>query len=57
MNGEGATEGNSAVAPATEQPNTTHNAAERTLTFAVESLDMLRGVLGIFTDSVERADA
>jgi hypothetical protein len=35
----------------------THTAAERTLTFAVESLDMLRGVLGIFNDSVERADA
>lgn len=35
----------------------TQNAAERTLTFAVESLDMLRGVLGIFTDSVDRADA
>lgn len=35
----------------------TQAAAERTLTFAVESLDMLRGVLGIFTDSVERADA
>lgn len=35
----------------------TQNAAERTLTFAVESLDMLRGVLGIFNDSVDRADA
>lgn len=37
--------------------STTHAAAERTLTFAVESLDMLRGVLNIFNDSVERADA
>jgi len=36
---------------------TTQAAAERTLTFAVESLDMLRGVLNIFNDSVERADA
>lgn len=35
----------------------TQRAAERTLTFAVESLDMLRGLLGIFNDSVERADA
>ena len=35
----------------------TEAAAERTLTFALESLDMLRGVLNIFNDSVERADA
>lgn len=40
-----------------DAPNSTQNAAERTLTFAVESLDMLRGVLGIFNDSVDRADA
>ena len=35
----------------------THAAAERTLTFAVDTLDMLRGVLNIFNDSVDRADA
>lgn len=40
-----------------DPPSATQHAAERTLTFAVESLDMLRGVLGIFTDSVDRADA
>ncbi|SCV68376.1 BQ2448_497 [Microbotryum intermedium] len=34
----------------------TEDAAERILTFAVESLDMLRGVTGIFSDSVARAE-
>lgn len=43
--------------PTGTTPSPTQNAAERTLTFAVESLDMLRGVLGIFNDSVDRADA
>lgn len=37
--------------------NAVEAGAERTLAFAVESLDMLRGVLGIFNESVERADA
>ena len=35
----------------------TQEAAERVLSFAVESLDMLRGVTHIFGDSVERAEA
>lgn len=35
----------------------THAAAEHMLVFAVESLDMLRSMLNIFNDSVERADA
>lgn len=35
----------------------TQEAAERVLAFAVESLDMLRGVTQIFGDSVERAEA
>lgn len=35
----------------------TQQAAERILTFAVESLDMLRSVTAIFSESVERADA
>jgi hypothetical protein len=56
-NGDATQDSSSAVTTAPQSPSTTHTAAERTLTFAVESLDMLRGVLGIFTDSVERADA
>ncbi|GAA95485.1 uncharacterized protein L969DRAFT_614927 [Mixia osmundae IAM 14324] len=35
----------------------TEEAAERVLTFAVESLDMLRGVMIIFGESVDRAEA
>ncbi|BGP36344.1 transcriptional regulator opi1 [Rhodotorula kratochvilovae] len=35
----------------------TEEAADRILTFAVESLDMLRSVTGIFGESVERAEA
>lgn len=35
----------------------TQEAAERVLAFAVESLDMLRGVTQIFGDSVEKAEA
>lgn len=35
----------------------TEDAAERVLTFAVESLDMLRSVTSIFGDSVEKAEA
>lgn len=46
--GEGA--GNPALRP-------TEDAAERVLTFAVESLDMLRSVTSIFGDSVEKAEA
>ncbi|GAA5935262.1 hypothetical protein JCM3775_007251 [Rhodotorula graminis] len=34
----------------------TEEAADRILTFAVESLDMLRSVTGIFSESVERAE-
>lgn len=37
--------------------STTEDAAERVLTFAVESLDMLRSVTQIFGDSVEKAEA
>ncbi|BGP28549.1 transcriptional regulator opi1 [Rhodotorula toruloides] len=37
--------------------NPTAEAADRILTFAVESLDMLRSVTGIFGESVERAEA
>lgn len=36
---------------------TTQVAADRVLTFAIESLDMLRSITGIFSESVERADA
>lgn len=35
----------------------TEDAAERVLTFAVESLDMLKSVTQIFGDSVEKAEA
>jgi hypothetical protein len=35
----------------------TEEAADRVLTFAVESLDMLRAVAGIFGESVEKAEA
>ncbi|GAA5899397.1 uncharacterized protein JCM6883_005206 [Sporobolomyces salmoneus] len=35
----------------------TEEAADRVLTFAVESLDMLRSVAGIFGESVEKAEA
>lgn len=35
----------------------TEEAAERVLTFAVESLDMLKSVTQIFGDSVEKAEA
>lgn len=35
----------------------TEEAAERVLTFAVESLDMLKSVTSIFGDSVEKAEA
>lgn len=34
----------------------TEDAAERVLTFAVESLDMLRSVTGIFGESIQRAE-
>lgn len=37
--------------------STTQEAAERVLTFAVESLDMLKGVTQIFGESVDRAEA
>ncbi|KAI8443215.1 transcription factor Opi1-domain-containing protein [Phakopsora pachyrhizi] len=36
---------------------TTEVAADRVLTFAVESLDMLKSLTGIFSESVDRADA
>lgn len=35
----------------------TEDAADRVLTFAVESLDMLRAVTGIFGESIEKAEA
>lgn len=35
----------------------TEEAADRVLTFAVESLDMLRSVASIFGESVEKAEA
>lgn len=35
----------------------TEDAAERVLTFAVESLEMLKGVTTIFGESVEKAEA
>ncbi|PLW33109.1 hypothetical protein PCANC_23058 [Puccinia coronata f. sp. avenae] len=35
----------------------TERAADRILTFAVESLDMLKSITAIFSESVERADA
>lgn len=47
----------STLAQAPHRPSGTQAAAERTLTFAVDSLDMLRSVLNIFNDSVDRADA
>ncbi|GAA5871947.1 hypothetical protein JCM3774_000737 [Rhodotorula dairenensis] len=37
--------------------NPTEDAADRVLTFAVESLDMLRAVTGIFGESIEKAEA
>lgn len=36
---------------------TTEIAADRVLSFAVEGLDMLKSVTGIFSESVDRADA
>ncbi|BGP21391.1 clock controlled protein [Rhodotorula toruloides] len=42
---------------ASSELNPTAEAADRILTFAVESLDMLRSVTGIFGESVERAEA
>jgi len=47
----------SPVTPSTQPTSITKEAAERVLTFAVESLDMLRGLTQIFGDSVERAEA
>ncbi|GAA5972619.1 hypothetical protein JCM11641_002939 [Rhodosporidiobolus odoratus] len=40
-----------------EQLSPTEDAADRVLTFAVESLEMLRTVANIFGDSVEKAEA
>lgn len=45
------------VQPSSSQRKATEQAAERILTFAVESLDMLRSVTAIFSESVDRADA
>lgn len=44
-------------APDLYELSPTEDAADRVLTFAVESLDMLRAVTGIFGESVERAEA
>lgn len=52
--GEGGA-GSPAAGSATLRP--TEDAAERVLTFAVESLDMLKSVTQIFGDSVEKAEA
>jgi len=53
QDGEGAQGGEMAQDPALRP---TEEAADRILTFAVESLDMLRSVTGIFSESVERAE-
>jgi hypothetical protein len=37
-------------------PGTANQAAQRILTLATESLDMLRGVTGVFKESLEKAD-
>lgn len=37
-------------------PGTANQAAQRILTLATESLDMLRGVTGVFKESLDRAD-
>lgn len=51
---ETTTNGNGATNPAL---GPTEDAAERVLTFAVESLEMLKGVTTIFGESVEKAEA
>jgi hypothetical protein len=54
--GSTVTPSSTTTAPTTAlQP--TEDAAERVLTFAVESLDMLKSVCGVFGDSVEKAEA
>ncbi|GAA5891815.1 hypothetical protein JCM8208_002900 [Rhodotorula glutinis] len=53
QDGKGAQGGERAQDPALRP---TEEAADRILTFAVESLDMLRSVTGIFSESVERAE-
>ncbi|GAA5846759.1 hypothetical protein JCM9279_004429 [Rhodotorula babjevae] len=53
QDGEGA-QGGERAQDAALRP--TEEAADRILTFALESLDMLRSVTGIFSESVERAE-